>query len=99
MRTFISLMMTGLLLSACATPPAPGDVEAFVARRDVCDHLRGEIPDPEEVERMRETLREIDEYCTGTDAELAALKERYRGDADVMRKLDRYEPRIEARRR
>lgn len=99
MRIFVSLMLAGLLVSACATPQTPKDVSDFVARRDQCDHFRGEIPDPEAAEQMRQTLRQIDKYCTGTDAALAALKERYRDDPTIMEKLDAYEPRIEKARR
>lgn len=99
MRIFVSLMLAGLLVSACATQRTPKDVEAFVARRDLCDHFRGEIPDPEEAEQMRETLRQLDKYCTGTDAALAALKERYRDDPKIMEKLEGYESRIEKTRR
>jgi len=98
MRMLCLLMLTAAALTACATQQTPKEVEDFVARRDLCDHFRGEIPDPEQVEQMRETLGQIDRYCTGTDAALAALKERYRGNPDVMEKLGGYEAHIERKR-
>jgi hypothetical protein len=92
------LVLAALALPAAASGPMPGDVEDFVARRETCDHLRGEVPDPGQVEEMRQTLRQIDRYCTGTDAALAALKQRYRHDPRVMQQLGGYETAIERKR-
>ena len=83
-----------LLLAACATPTAP-DLATFLQRRDLCEHFRGEFADPPDPDRQREIDRGLAEYCTGTDAQLAALKKRYRDDPAVMKKLEALEPRIE----
>lgn len=98
MRILSLPALAALIVSACATPHTPKDIEDFVVRRDMCDHFRGEIPDPDQVEQMRETLRQIDRFCTGTDAALAALKERYRDNPEAIRKLNSYEAHIERRR-
>lgn len=90
-----TLLLSVLAISACATVETPQEVSAFIERRDLCDHFRGEIPDPEQVEAMRETLRQIDRYCTGTDAALASLRARYGSDSRVMEKLDRYDATVE----
>lgn len=87
-----------LLLSACASAPLPRDVDDFVARRDICDHLRGEIPDNGETEQMQETISKINHYCSGTDAELAGLKRRYSDSPRVLEKLNGYEQNIERKR-
>ena len=85
-----------ILLCACATTPATPDLAVFLERRAVCDHFRGEIPDPPAEERMREVLQKQGEYCTGTDAQLALLKKRWHDDPAVMKQLDELEPQIEA---
>lgn len=82
------------LLAACAAPAGP-DLGAFLERRATCDHLRGEFPDPPDPRRVREIEQQIDEYCTGSDAQLAQLKQRYRDDAAVSKQLAQFEPRIE----
>lgn len=84
------------LLCACAAAPATPDLATFLERRATCDHLRGEIPDPPDAQRMREIEQQTAEYCSGTDAQLALLKQRYRDDPAVARQLAQFEPRIEA---
>ena len=81
------------LLAACAAP-AP-DLASFLERRATCDHFRGEVPDPPDPQRMREVLQGIADSCPGTDAQLAALKQRYRDDPVVMKQLEQFEDRVE----
>ena len=80
-------------LAACATDAPTPDLASFLERRAACDHLRGEIPDQPDAA----FLREIDQACGGTDAQLAALKKRYRDDPLVTRQLADFEPQIEAK--
>ena len=84
------------LLCACASGPATPELATFLERRGICDHFRGEIPDPPAEERLREVQQKQTEYCTGTDAQLALLKKRYRDDPAVMKQLAAFEPQIEA---
>ena len=83
-------------LGACATDAAP-DLATFLERRATCDHLRGEIPDPPDPARMREIEQQTAQTCTGTDAQLAALKTRYRDDPVVSKQLAEFELQIEAK--
>jgi hypothetical protein len=82
------------LVAACAAPPAV-DLAGFLERRATCDHFRGEIPDPPDAQRMHEIEQQLAATCTGTDAQLAQLKQRYRNDPAVMKQLAGFEPRIE----
>ena len=87
-------------LGACATPPAADaapDLATFLERRAACDHWRGEVPDPPDPARMREVVRQTDEWCKGTDAQLAQLKKRYRDDPVVAKQLADLEPQVEAK--
>jgi hypothetical protein len=79
-----------------AAESLPKDVEQFIAKRENCDHFRGEIPDPAEKQRMREVERAIQKWCKGTDKRLARLKKKYAGNAEVVNRLDNFEPDIEA---
>lgn len=76
-----------------ATAASPADVTAFIAKRDECDHLRGEEAYDEA--RQQFLTERLEASCTGTDAALAALRSRYAGDADVIAKLKAYEASIE----
>ena len=78
-----------------AADQLPREVQKFIEQRDTCEHFRGEIPDPEEMERMREVSLQIEQYCRGTDQRLASLKKKYRSSAAVQRRLAQYEPSIE----
>lgn len=90
----IPLVLAALL----ATGPAlaaelPREVAAFIARRDRCDHLRGE--DPGDPARAGQIARGLEANCRGTDAELARLKRRHRGDPAIRARLGQYDPRVE----
>lgn len=76
----------------------PDDVQEFIHNRAICDHFRGESMEgssPEQVERRKEITDKLATYCTGTDAQLAALKSKYQGNTTVNGALAHYEPEIE----
>ncbi len=81
-------------LAGCVSTPPPVDLPTFLERRQMCDHFRGEIPDPPDPQRLAQVQQQIDESCRGSDAQLAALKQRYRDDPAVMQRLEALEPRI-----
>jgi hypothetical protein len=74
-------------------PALPRDVADFLARREECDHWRGEPPwDPARA-------AQIDwngcQACSGTDRNLARLKRKYARNAQVMTELKPLTPKIE----
>lgn len=71
----------------------PADVLAFKARRDSCDHFRGE--EPYDDERARFLAGKLEESCKGTDKALAELRQRYATRADVLEALREYEDIVE----
>lgn len=99
MKTLI--LVPALLLfsisSIFAAEKLPTDVKQFIAQRDVCDHFRGELPDPEEAERMREVTGQIEKLCRGSDRRLRLLKKKYGSDANVKKRLNVYDEQIEPR--
>lgn len=101
MRTALLLALT---CAACATPSEaregsgqgvtlPADVRAFIARRDGCDHFRGE--DSDDAARAAEIDSKLTQLCTGSDAELARLKRTHARNGRVVRVLARYDAKIE----
>ncbi|AGB75085.1 hypothetical protein RTCIAT899_PC06465 (plasmid) [Rhizobium tropici CIAT 899] len=71
----------------------PAEVEAFIIRRNDCDHFRGEAsPD---ASRQAQIDRELRRLCTGTDVALARLLKRYAKNAKVQGALADYERNIE----
>jgi len=92
----LPLLLLALAQSARSQPAPPADITAFIEQRDVCDHLRGELPDPEEQEQLDEAVRDINQQCKGTDAVLAALKKKYADAPATLNVLNRYEIDIEA---
>jgi hypothetical protein len=80
--------------SATASPQVlPRDVRAFIARRDECDHFRGEEPSDEA--RAAELERKLKQTCTGTDAALAALRRDHAGEPAAIAALANYEDSVE----
>lgn len=95
-RLLIYLAMLAPISPIWAAEALPRDVQHFVDKREGCDHMRGEIPDPSEKRRMQEVNREIRKLCTGTDKQLKNLKRKYAANSAVMQTLNEYEPDIEA---
>ncbi len=74
----------------------PPDVVQYMDNRDICDHLRGEIPDTTDKRHETETIKNINKYCLNADSKLAALKKKYAGKKAVQEALSGYEERIES---
>lgn len=79
--------------AASKASAVPADLAAFRARRDACDHFRGE--EPYDAKRAAFLAAEVAKACAGTDRELADLRKRHAGDAKAMGVLKRYEDKIE----
>ena len=99
MKTFILILvlLAFPLSTIFAAEKLPSDVRQFIAQRDACDHFRGELPEPEEAERMREVTGQINRLCRGTDRRLVLLKKKYASDVAVKKRLNVYEKEIEPR--
>ncbi len=82
---------------AMAEERFPADVVKFVEQREGCDHMRGEMPEPSERQRMKEVQRELRKLCSGTDKKLAALKRKYGGNAAVLKRLNEFEEHVESK--
>lgn len=91
----LCLLLSIPFLSSLATETLPPDVRNYVDKREGCDHMRGEIPDPSDKQRMRAVNREIRKLCKGTDEKLAQLKKKYAKNPYVMRRLAEFDPGIE----
>ena len=71
----------------------PADVVAFRAKRDECDHFRGE--EPTDQARAAFLTEAMERTCTGTDAALIDLRKRYAGNAAIVSALADYEDEVE----
>lgn len=91
----LPLLPFALLLAAPAAraAPLPPEVEAYAARRDRCDHWRGEASD--DAGRAAEIRRAVRHECRGSDAALARLLRRYARNPAVTKRLEGYDARIE----
>lgn len=81
-------------LAAWAAPaPLPKEVQTFVDAREACDHYRGQRGF--DAERQKDIDWSVCQSCPGTDAELARLKQKYKGNARVTDALAGFEQRVE----
>lgn len=88
-----AVVLLALTQAACGSEQIPSDISKFVEQRDLCDHLRGEIPDPGD--EQAQVIDDINQQCRGTDAELQRLKLKYAGSTTFEHLLNQYEPGIE----
>ena len=65
------------------------DVDKFIERREACEHFIGE--EPYDDERRAFLNKSIQETCTGTNAELQALKDKYSDKPNILKKLMPFE--------
>lgn len=77
----------------------PEDVQKFIEKRELCDHFRGEYPEPEGwgssyQTRLDEVNKAIKETCQGTDQALVKLKQQYKDDTAIMNQLNEFEENI-----
>lgn len=97
--TLLPITACTLILASCATAPRPDVCQPalndFLERREVCDHLRGEIPDPDDPASLQEAIAAINQQCRGTDAALRDMKLRCAADPQAMTRLNALAPRIE----
>lgn len=95
--TFATLLAICIPLAAHTAETLPTDVRHFIEKRDICDHLRGEWPDPPDPARINEINAGIAKYCKGTDKRLAALRKRYARNKVVVQSLSEYESHLEGK--
>jgi hypothetical protein len=69
------------------------DLADFVARRKQCDHFRGE--EGSTPKRKAELAAKLKEFCAGSDAQLSALKQKYRDNQEASKTLAAFDPSIE----
>jgi hypothetical protein len=87
---------TATTTPAAASAPATAagqDLRDFVARRQQCDHFRSE--EGSTPKRKAELAAKQKEFCTGSDAQLTALKKKYSADKAASKTLAGFDAEIE----
>lgn len=92
MKNRITLFLLISLLLGCNND---ADVFRFIEKREQCDHFREEISGNSDIDNARDLNVELDRYCKGIDKELMQLKNKYKTNLTIIKKLDGYEENIE----
>lgn len=92
--SILAVLLLALAQAAYGQDQHPNDIREFVQQRDLCDHLRGEIPD--QGDEQSQVIDDINQQCRGTDAELQRLKLKYTHNTTFEHLLNQYEPDIES---
>lgn len=99
MKRFASFAFLLLAFCNAGASELPSEVQSFMDGRDVCDHFRNEPWDsgnePDVTERREFISKNINQFCTGTDKRLVKLRQTYRNNRDVIKRLSDYEDAIE----
>ncbi|WP_068079641.1 hypothetical protein [Novosphingobium rosa] len=83
----------GALAASPQGAAMPADVQAFITRRESCDHARGE--EPYDGARARQLEQQVKRDCSGTDTQLVRLKKAHAGQPRIMAVLARYDTEAE----
>jgi hypothetical protein len=81
------------LVKGTFVPPAPEvkppkDIEAFIGRRDSCEHFAGEF-DGQDEKRSREIDRKMEKLrCEALKIDEKKLRKKYQGKADMLKWLN-----------
>ncbi|SFC94595.1 hypothetical protein [Pragia fontium] len=73
----------------------PQDVVDFIMKREECDHFREEMSGDKDIDEMRDLNNQLDYYCKRSDQELSDLKNKYKNNHAINKKLSHYEENIE----
>jgi hypothetical protein len=92
---FTSAVLVMCVCTSALASDVPKEIAKFIERRESCDHWRGE--DKYNKKRQAEINRAICQACTGTDAELKRLKQKFKDRPDIQAKLNNFEPQIESK--
>lgn len=76
--------------AAAGANGVPAEVQAFIERREGCEHWAGE-PDFDEA-RRKQIEDAVKALCPGIDTQLGALRKRFAKDPAVMAALADFEP-------
>lgn len=90
---FVILLSLAICGYAGSQPPpafAP-DVQAFIESADDCEHFSGEWDSDLSLERQKEIERAVALSCHSAKQQQAALRIKYRGHAEIEKKLAEYD--------
>ncbi len=93
LKTLSLAVWLAISQAACAQqqPLLPEEVSRYVARRELCEHLRGEIPDVPDAS----LIQQINEACKGVDTELTRLSAEFAQNPQAMSALAGYKRNLE----
>lgn len=85
------LVILGLSSGCIVAPQAdwPTDVRVFIEEHEACMHWATEEPYNER--RRKEIAAGVERDCRGVDRKLGKLREKYRNDSAVLRRLAEFE--------
>lgn len=93
MRFFCLYILLCISCQSLAEDALPKDVSSYLELRESCDHWRGEYGYDEE--RQADINWSICQSCSGTDAKLKKLKNKYKNQEKILTKLNELESEIE----
>ena len=75
----------------------PAEVKAFIERRELYDHFRGEFTGSSSPERDAAVILEQKKYCENSDRDLETLRKKFEKNPEILSALSKYEIPIESK--
>lgn len=85
-----SLLMVGAF-SVRGELPLPQDVQHFLSNAEICQHLAGEWDSSLPEEDKKDIEKGINTWCPPAKAALPELREKYKENKGVIKKLSEYD--------
>ncbi|MBJ7313393.1 hypothetical protein ACFOLJ_12835 [Rugamonas sp. CCM 8940] len=86
-KYFLLLFFFLIPLAAFSSEKLPKDIRLFISYSFECEHFAGEVGTELPKRQQDEMNREIDKYCGGAKKQFEILKEKYKNNSTLLRRI------------
>lgn len=90
-QIFSIIILAAFTFSAFGEQSFPQDVQHFLDNAEMCQHLAGEWDSSLPEKDKRDIEKSVDTYCPPAKKALADLREKYKGNSEITKRLSEYD--------
>jgi hypothetical protein len=86
-KNYLLLFFLLIPLKAFPSDKLPKDIRVFISYSFTCEHFAGEVGTELPKKEQDEMNREIDKYCGGAKRQFKNLKEKYKNNPTLLKRI------------